>query len=298
MSISFHDFLAWEAVATDAFLVRGAYVTITGSFKSGALLGRIVYYYLPSKISGGSKLRVKHKGVLWIAKTRNEWQGEIYLTGKELDRALKQLIDKGLVAKKTFHFAGKPTLHVRLNIDTFLGMMDERLEVYKEEAESIFPKGEKQYLYNDPIDNKHKNDSGLAQKDDTPAGQDTASCVACGSNRIVSSDKKERCAYCLLRAGWQFYFPKKPQPRLGTNKYRTHSEARWKEKHFRDNWRLALETSSKSPSCIDSAWFTFEFFVKNDINYEHMKDDWMSWRDEKEYDKIAKHDNMEGLGQM
>jgi hypothetical protein len=296
MSISFHDFLAWEAVATDAFLVRGAYVDIAGSFKSGALLGRIVYYYLPSKKSGSSnKLRVERKGVLWIAKTREQWQDEIHLTGKELDRALKQLIDKDIVAKKTFHFAGKPTLHVRLNIDTFLGMLQERLEEHRSDAAAIFPKGEKQYLYTDPIYIKDKEDS---EKIDAAPASDAPRCPECGSDKVVSEDKKGRCAYCYLRAGWAYFFPEKSQPKLSTDRYRTHSGKRWKSAHFRDNWYAALETASKSPTCNQSSWFTFEFFVKNDVNYTKMLDNWMSWRDQKVFDEPPRHDNMEGAGQM
>ena len=295
MNISFHDFLAWEAVATDAFLVRGAYVEIAGSFKSGALLGRMVYYYLPSKNSSNNKLRVQRDGVLWIAKTRDQWQEEIHLTGKELDRALKQLIDRGLVAKKTFHFAGKPTLHVRLNIDTFLDMLNERLQEYKEVAVSIFPKGEKQYVYTDPIYNKDIDDS---EKTNEPIAPDAPRCPECGSDKVVSEDKKERCAYCYLRAGWAYFFPDKPQPKLSTDRYRTHSGKRWTSAHFRENWYAALEAASKSPSCNESSWFTFEFFVKNDVNYTKMIDNWMSWRDEKIFDKAPKHDDMEGLGQM
>ncbi len=291
MSIGFHDFLAWEAVATDAFLVRGAYVDIAGSFKSGALLGRMVYYYLPSKNSSRNKLRVKRKGVLWIAKTRDDWRQEIHLTGKELDRALKQLIDRGLVVKKTFHFAGKPTLHVRLNTDTFLDMLDSRLQEYKVEAVSLFTKDDEH------TEQKHSDVQAVPETVGNDSASDVPRCPVCKSDDVVP-ESKGRCSFCLLRAGWKYYFPDKAQPRLGVDRYRTHSNKRWKNSHFRDNWKQALERAGKSATCRESSWFTFEFLIKNDINYTKMLDNWMSWRDESEYGQAPRHSDMEGFGQM
>lgn len=123
-------------------------------------------------------------------------------------------------------------------------------------------------------------------------------CPECGSDKVVSEDNKGRCAYCYIRAGWAYYFPKKPQPKLGTDKYRTHAGKRWQSEHFRENWQLALERASMSPTCNESSWFNFDFFIRNDTNYDKMLDNWMSWRDEKIFDEVPRHDNMEGMGQM
>ena len=283
MDISFHEFLAWEAVATDAFLVRGAYVDIAGSFKSGALLGRIVYYYLPSKSGSANKLRVERNGVLWIAKTREQWQDEIHLTGKELDKALKQLIDRDIVEKKTFHFAGKPTLHVRLNIDTFLWHMEERLEERRQAYAATV-------AVSDTTEDKPEQDK---QYD-----PDAPRCPECKSTRVVSEDSRGRCAYCFVRAGWAHYFPNKPQPKLGTDKYRKQATDRWKKSNFRENWQLALERASQSPTCNEESWFNFDFFTRNETNIDMMFEYCMSWKYEKIHDEVPRHDGMEGMGQM
>lgn len=307
--ITFHDFLTWEAVATDAFLVRGAYVKAAGSFKAGALLGRIVYYYLPGK-NGNDKLRVQKDGHFWIAKNRQEWQDEIFLTGKELDKALKQLASKDLIDKKVYHFAGTPTMHVRLKIEPFLTVLAGELAAHSqriaqayipERGKSKLPKGEKQYLYTGIV----YNNIYIPEKPETETATGTEPdkgprCPECGSTKVVLAehDKKGRCAYCLLRAGFAHYFPNKGQPRLGTKKYRDHAETRWREQHFRDNWRQALATASKSPTCRNESWFTFEFFVRNAENYQKMLDDWMAWRDQIEREKMIKSPEMEGKGQI
>lgn len=83
---------------------------------------------------------------------------------------------------------------------------------------------------------------------------------------------------------WRVLFPKKPQPRPGT--YRDKIKARWSSSHFQENWQAALEKASLSRTLQEDSWFCFEFFVKNDKNYQKMLDGWMDWKD-----KEAVHSN-------
>ncbi|WP_088110497.1 conserved phage C-terminal domain-containing protein [Bacillus wiedmannii] len=104
-----------ETFARSGYMVRLAYVDITGDLIAGILLGQIVYWYMPNE-QGKSKLRVKKNGEFWLAKSREDWRNEIRITPKQYDRAIKILIEKGFVEVKKFKFNGAPTNHIKLNI--------------------------------------------------------------------------------------------------------------------------------------------------------------------------------------
>lgn len=307
--ITYADFLVWETAARSTILVRKAYVDMLEDFKAGALLGRIVYYYLPGRGGQPHELRVKRDGDFWIAKTREEWQDEVFLTPKEFDRAVKLLVDAGFVKKKIFHLSGKPTLHICLIVDEFLaGLTDVLLNTYDEYKPffdetgiSILPEGKEQVQ---PLGINNTNDDIASENvtevgDEEPAAADAPRCPDCGSDKVVAAryDGKRRCPYCLLRAAWKYYFPKKSQPRLGTDKYRMSAERRWKSQHFRENYQAALARSARSKTCRDSSWFDFWFFIRNETNYEKMLPDnfWMEWKDAKEQ---GTPDSPLGAGQM
>jgi len=283
--LNFADFLLWEASLRSTLLVRKQYVDMAGGFKAGAVLGRMVYYYLPDRNGGPNKLRVRKDGEYWIAKSREEWQTETFLTKKEFDRAMKELVDRGLVRKKTFHFSGVPTLHVRLVTDRFLEELVEVLSAtsitaasfFDELSEDVSPDGE---------------EKAVAPIEDTGPR-----CPECGSNKVVEEkyDPNGRCAYCLLLAAWAYYFPPskkddsgnilklgKPQPKIGTQSLRKMAETRWKDGTFRQLYRVGLERASGSHNCKTQSWFGFKFLVENDSNYMKMQPDgfWMEWKDE------------------
>jgi hypothetical protein len=77
---------------------------------------------------------------------------------------------------------------------------------------------------------------------------------------------------------WESHFPGKPQPRR-TDEERQKVQTRLKNSHFRENYETALMTASKCRSLHHESWFLFEFFVKNDSNYQKMLDGWMDWKD-------------------
>lgn len=80
---------------------------------------------------------------------------------------------------------------------------------------------------------------------------------------------------------WFELFPDKPQPRPTT--YRSKIKTRLANPDFVGKWRKALESASKSPACQNESWFDFEFFIRNDENFQKMLDRWMEWKDVKEY---------------
>ncbi|MCL0068010.1 hypothetical protein M1N67_03710 [Peptococcaceae bacterium] len=132
MQITFQDFLAWEKADKDVIKVKRLYIDITGDIIAGLLLSQIVYWHLPGK-NNFSKLRIKKQDQLWLAKGRNDWWEECRITARQFDRALKILINKGLVEKKIFKFNGTPTTHIRLipeklmeYVNSFLGNREQK----------------------------------------------------------------------------------------------------------------------------------------------------------------------------
>lgn len=77
---------------------------------------------------------------------------------------------------------------------------------------------------------------------------------------------------------WERYFPGKPQPRR-TAAQREKVRERLKSSHFRENYETALATAAQSPTLQSESWFSFDFFVKNEANYQKMLDGWMAWKD-------------------
>jgi hypothetical protein len=117
--MTFEEFKQWESASRDTIDVKRVYVDMAGGLVAGVVLSQIVFYYLPRK-DGKSRLRVRKGGDLWLAIKRDDWWDQVRLDAKQFDRALRVLIDKGLVQKKTFKFKGVPILHVRLLEDAFL----------------------------------------------------------------------------------------------------------------------------------------------------------------------------------
>jgi hypothetical protein len=123
--------------------------------EAGLLLSQIVYWHLPSQDTGKTKLRVQKEGNLWLAKGREDWFEEIRLKPKRVDKAMKILVDNGLVEKKTFKFNANPTTHVRILWDNFLALYDEKLHsqalahmVIPKTGKTIFPNEEKGNVQN------------------------------------------------------------------------------------------------------------------------------------------------------
>lgn len=117
--LSFDDFLAWEETTRDTIDFKKTYVDMTGDILAGLVLSEIIYWHMPSK-KGRSRLSVHRDGQEWIACHRVEWWDRTRMTPRQIDRVFKILIAKGLIVKDRFHFAGKPTVHVRLNKERFL----------------------------------------------------------------------------------------------------------------------------------------------------------------------------------
>lgn len=118
------QFLQWEKSTRDTIDFKKMYVDIAGDVVSGLVLSEIVFWHLPN-LEGQSKLRVKKHGHWWIARPRHEWWERIRISPSQADRALTLLADKGIIIKELYKWRGVPTVHVHLNWDTFLDLVDE-----------------------------------------------------------------------------------------------------------------------------------------------------------------------------
>jgi hypothetical protein len=131
-------------------------VDIAGDLIAGTLLSQIVYYYGLPERGQTQKLRIFKDGYYWMAKGREDWKDEIRVTPKQFDRASSILERKGLIHIEKFKFNGSPTLHLRLDFETYNRELTKWKETYVGEngalpnrkmdlpqtVNSILPKGE------------------------------------------------------------------------------------------------------------------------------------------------------------
>lgn len=146
---------------------------------------------------------------------------------------------------------------------------------------------------NDTPDNKDCDKQAAAAASTQDSNNARASFVKCAdctadASTTVGIDTKGRCSYCLVVAGWKYFFPKgvKSHPKVTTASYRKKVGARWKDGDFREGWWTALEIASKSPTLVLQSWFDFSWFVKNDENWSKLLAEphhWMHWKDEREF---------------
>ena len=133
-------FLLWERGSRDTIDFKTIYVDMAGDLVAGLLLSQIVYWYLPSKEDGQSKLRVYKDGHYWIAKARKDWWDEIRISPKQVDRALDILEGKGIIVTALYKFNNAPTKHIRIDKEKFLAAWEAALPT--PEQDPILPKGE------------------------------------------------------------------------------------------------------------------------------------------------------------
>lgn len=110
------NILMLEQYADDGFFVRRNLIRVCGDLVAGILLSQIMYWF-KNKDDGKSKLRVMKEGRLWLARNRNDWKDELFITPKQYDRAIKILTDKKFVEVKLFKFNAVPTPHIYLDVE-------------------------------------------------------------------------------------------------------------------------------------------------------------------------------------
>ncbi len=148
LTLDFDKFLRWEETSYDTIKVKRMYVDIAGDLVAGILLSQIIYWHLPNRQNGTSKLRVKKGEHLWLAKGRDDWWDECRITARQFDRAINILVDKDVIEKKIFRFNGSPMVHVRLKPEILMKHINAEIDNkqremdFNESVKSNLTKGE------------------------------------------------------------------------------------------------------------------------------------------------------------
>ena len=135
---TFNDLIAWNT-SNKTIAFKTIYVDITNDLIAGLLLSQIMYWFLPNQ-EGNTKLRVERDGRFWLCKSRSEWYNEIRISEKQYDRASNILLNLKIIDVETFKFGGTPKLHIALNYDVLIGLLNAELKKYSSNSKSLFPK--------------------------------------------------------------------------------------------------------------------------------------------------------------
>jgi len=118
---------AMFAANSDNVSIPKIYIDMTGDIEAAAVLDELMFWTLPKKATGKTSLRVFKKGALWLAVRRKDWWDRKRLTERQADSAISKLVKSSLVEKQIFLFDGKPTVHLRMNMETFGRMYGEKM---------------------------------------------------------------------------------------------------------------------------------------------------------------------------
>ncbi len=141
--MTFQEFLAHEKASLDTIDFKRCYVDVAdGDLVAGLLLSQIIYYHLPDKEGTRSKLRVRRKRRLWLAKRRYDWWDECRISPSQFDRAIKVLESLEIVITEVHRFDGSPTKHIRLNESVFLQRYEAAIRENGFEGKPKFRKAE------------------------------------------------------------------------------------------------------------------------------------------------------------
>jgi len=113
-----NEFYSWEKASRDILDVKRAYMDMAGDVCAGLMLSELVYWNLPSK-NGTNRMRVFRDNEWWVAVKRYEWYDRIRLTPDQADRAIGILLEKKLIVKARYKFAGNPVVHLRIKETVF-----------------------------------------------------------------------------------------------------------------------------------------------------------------------------------
>jgi len=89
--------------------------------------------------------------------------------------------------------------------------------------------------------------------------------------------------YSVFLTSWKEKFPTKTQPQDKTTKLKKAWAARIKDKDFQDGWKEALHNASLSPYLQNKSWFQAEYFLRNDLNWQKVKNFEFDWADKQDY---------------
>lgn len=116
----FDGWVASEAHDHDAIKVKRLYVDINeGNWYDAALFSQIMYWHGRNKETGERRMKVLRNGEYWIAKRYEDWWDECRVNAETAKKAIVRMVKRGLLVKQVWLFSGKPTVHLRINVEGF-----------------------------------------------------------------------------------------------------------------------------------------------------------------------------------
>jgi|GEM_PF-3248648 len=226
----FQDLLLIEESDRDAFRVKKLYIDIADDLQAGILLGQILYWYLPNKETGRTKLRVEKEGEKWIAKQRDEWWEEIRLTARQFDRASSKLVKKGLIEKKNYKFAGKKTVHIRLLISNYVKLANEELAKRKAKLLKAQREQEREIISPEITDENNASAENSAEEQNITAAREKEGLInkketlnddISGNNQMVKRELPDgKTGFTRrLKGSYQMVKPLSPDGEMGLTRW-------------------------------------------------------------------------------
>jgi len=100
----------------DSINLRRAYIDVCdGDHVAAIIFAQIMYWYLPDKKSGKTRLRVKKNGCLWLAKQHDRWWKECRVKKGTAKTKIAKLEELGLIYVTHRMFGARRTTHIRIN---------------------------------------------------------------------------------------------------------------------------------------------------------------------------------------
>lgn len=125
--------VASESQDHDAIKVKRLYVDINdGNWYDAALFAQIMYWHGRNKETGKRRLQIERDGHFWLAKRYEDWWQECRVSAETAKKSITRMVKRGLLVKNVWLFNGKPTIHVRVNVEGFEVLANHCIAEHKE----------------------------------------------------------------------------------------------------------------------------------------------------------------------
>lgn len=106
-----------------------------GNLYDAIIFSQIMYWHMPSKRNGKTKLRYKLNGHLWLVKNHKDWYEETRINASTVRKCLDRIRDRGLIIYELHGSKGNVSPYMRINWRVFSAKMKEweKLNVKEED---------------------------------------------------------------------------------------------------------------------------------------------------------------------
>lgn len=124
MTNFFQGWLQNSAAQRDSIDLKRVYIDMCGgNFYDAVMFSQIMFWHEPKK-NGETKLKIYRDGHYWLAKRLEDWYEECRINANTARGCIDRLTALGLVIKQTFHFEGRPVMHLRVDPERFEALVN------------------------------------------------------------------------------------------------------------------------------------------------------------------------------